>query len=473
MRYIVPAMNLDALKGAVEKLARRAAKLKLPPITLTATPDHERARVAVLTVDGHINSRVWMKPAEIEQANKKWPHRDTGERATWYAVEITGDRPTLAGDWTFCAVLEPMTTDDGETLNLIRALPGETCPAEYRTRIGACDHCKTTRRRSQTFVVRSAEGAYKVVGRQCLKDFLGYNADPQTLAAAAELLAELAALCSDSENDREESMEGAYRATEWNLEHFVAQAAAHIRLHGFLGRTKAREQDINGSAAKSTADQTIELLTPPHPSAGQEAMRDWQKFAAAHEPNAADKATAESAIEWAKTIDDRASDYLYNVNLVARHGRATRKTAGIAASIITAWQRATGQYDRPKQTTGESARPASKHIGTIGERLLLHVLCTRVILREGEYGTTGIHTLVTDDGAETVWFSSTGKVFDEGESAHVQATIKAHGEFRGTPQTTLSRVTALDSEALAKAQAKADRAAAKAAKKQQATAAAF
>ena len=74
------------------------------------------------------------------------------------AVEVVdivaiGARPSLAG-WDFLACVEPL-----EGGNLIRQVPcasiaeGELTP--WREGAIRCDHCSTSRRRTETFVVRA------------------------------------------------------------------------------------------------------------------------------------------------------------------------------------------------------------------------------------------------------------------------------------------------------------------------------
>jgi hypothetical protein len=173
-------------------------------------------------------------------------------------VSITGETPSLAG-WTFVAVLEPLTTEDGQTENLVQCLPGETCPVEFRSAIGRCDHCKMTRRRNQTFVVRNVSGEYKCVGRQCVKDFLGYNGDPHKFASWAESLAELSSMCGSAED--EEWMGGGGRiADAWDLPRFLTLVACRVRLFGWVSRSTARDS----YEKQATADVVLEMLTPPN-----------------------------------------------------------------------------------------------------------------------------------------------------------------------------------------------------------------
>lgn len=460
---LVPECNIERLEQGIDQLNKRCRRLSLPEITISKVLDHVKARVNVLTVDGHINSRVWMLPEAIEEANKKWPHKDTGERMAWYSVTVTGEQPTLKG-WEFIAVLEPMVTDDGETLNLIQCLPGKECPTEQRTRINVCDHCQHSRRRKQTFVVYNAEAQqYKSVGRQCIKDFLGYHESPEALIALAEMLASLGGLfgeCEDVDEDDYGGGGGSYRSSGWDMVHFLTLVACRIRLFGWLSAGRAFDM----GRYDSTKSVVLEILTPPRPFGDN--RKEWEELCAKHVTEPQDKELAEKAIAWAREIPSSEienSDYLANVNLVARVGHASRKTAGVAASIIVAYQKAMEQEIKRQEF---ARRPESFHVGTVGERIpLLTVKCEKVFMSESNWGVTGIHKMTTEAGSDLTWFASGGRQMEEGETCHIAATVKEHGDYKGRKQTILTRVTILSDEEVAKIKAKAERKAKRDAKK--------
>lgn len=459
--YSIPECNLSELESRIEKLNRRAVKLGVPEIVVTKQPECVKHQVRQLTtgqeIGGPATKLVWRdsiekvaNPGAAYLANAFEP---TGVVMAWWSVTVTGETPSFDG-WEFIAVLEPMHTEDGDALNLIQAVPGMACPIEYRTRIGECDHCHAFRNRKQTFVVRHMDGSHKCVGRQCVKDFLGYNGDPHALAAWSEMLAELGDLC-ESAGDEEFFGCGRLRDDGWDLRHFLTLTACRIRLFGWLGRGKA---EAMFDRRQSTADNVLEILTPPNKTFSPETYRAWEEFVAKHEVNDSDKAMAEAAIEWAKSIPSNeieGNDYLANVNLVARVGVATRKTVGIAASVIVAYAKAMEwEVNRQRQ----AAKPESNWVGEIGVRIpMLKVTCEKVIANEGSYGVIGIHKMADEFGNDLTWFASSGDWLKEGETVHIAASVKKHGEFRGRKQTILTRVKVLTDEQVAKELAKASR----------------
>src|ERR1019366_5360854 len=137
-----------------------------------------------------------------------------------------------------------------------------------------------------------------------------------------------------------------------------------------------------------------------------------------------DTEKAAAAIEWAKDLEPGDNDYLANCNLVARVGLASRKTAGVAASIIVAYFKAVEEEIRRQQ---RAARPESNWIGLVGERIkLLNITVDRVIAKESHLGVTHIHQIHDAAGNDLTWFSSSDSL-DEGAYA-VSLSVKKHDD---------------------------------------------
>lgn len=457
--YIVPECNLPELEARIEKLNKRAKRLSVDPIIVSKTFDHVKTRVHVLTVNGEVNSRVWMTPEKLAEAiaAKKWLHSDTGERMAWWKIEVEGSAPTLT-DWEFVAVLEPMPTDDGKALNMMRCLPGATCPAEYRDVIGRCDHCKMHRKRNETFVVKHKDGSHKCIGRQCVKDFLNYHKDPHTLAEWATSLAELGSLCESACDD--EWMGGGRTPDAWDLKVFLAWTASRIDKAGWLSKGKAFE---SGKLHEATANIVLDFFTPPHVNAS--GYKEWLSYKNEHAPTDKHAEDADNAIEWARAISETEiafNNYLANVNLVARTNIATRKSAGIAASILPAYFK---NVEREIALAKKATKPESNHIGIVGERVkMMKVTCEKLSGFEGAYGFSTIHKMVDENGSDLTWFGTGDSEMKEGETYYVALTIKKHDEYKGRKCTMVNRVKVLTEDEIAKELKKAEKAAKKLAK---------
>lgn len=444
--YIIPEANLPKLQEDLAKLNKRAGKLKVTPITLEAThayqeleyidptrpkleprwfTDHELSYTAVgsdIKVVGAERTFISGLAAQL-----------TGRIRQWVYITVAGETPKFAG-WSLVGCLEPLTLEDGSAKNIVRTVPGHTIPAEYRNRIGECDHCNAIRRRKETFVVQHEDGRCKMVGRQCIKDFLGHK-DPHSLARMAEWLMELAGLCEGAE--KEDWMGGGGREpNSWSLDYFLKITSAVIRKEGWLSRTKAQEFD------KTPTSSYIMFYLSPPPS-NREAAENHQKYKAEIDTILTDpihEQDAGKALDWCKELEPKdGEDYLYNINLVARSGYVKDKTVGLAASILAAYRRATGQVEEPK-----GPRPVSQHIGAVKDKLELDVQCKKVISVEGMYGSTGIHKMEDDVGNSLTWFASGGTTWlHEGGYYRIKGTVKAHDEYKGQKQTILTRVKIL------------------------------
>ena len=439
--YAIPAVNLETLQSRIDKLNRRARRIGVTEIVFTSEFSHLEHEYAMLANDATTNN-FWLRAGEpIPPAlfsQKSAEAKPTGRVREWLTVTVDGEAPHYNG-WRLIGVLEPLDTDDG-CENVVSAVPGYSVPIEYRNRVGQCDHCHTSRRRNETFVVQHENGSTKMVGRQCLKDFLGH-ADPHQLAAWAEILCELDGLCNDASDF--DWMDGGCRVPEaWNLERFLTVTAAIIRHDGWMSRTKAREiSETEFQCVMATADHVKMYLSPPARQFRTRKTQEWLDEISELLDSPEFGEQAAEAIEWAKAIDAGDNDYLYNVNLLSRAGYVTSKTAGVAASIIAAWKRA---MDKAAELSSKSERPVSQHVGTLKKRMTLTVTCERIFESEGMYGVTGIHRLRDDSGNLLAWFaSSSAEWMKEGETATVKLTPVEHTEFRGEKQTKVNRLAVL------------------------------
>jgi hypothetical protein len=149
-------------------------------------------------------------------------------------------------------------------------------------------------------------------------------------------------------------------------------------------------------------------------------------------PTEDDKAEASRVLMWAEALGDHSdlNDYLSNVHVACKQGYVDTKTKGIVASAVSAYRRDTAEVT-------ESA--TSAHVGKVGDRLILNVVVTRVTESNGYYGITTIVSMRDDTGNEFVWFASGEKTYKVGDKLQGKGAVKAHGEFRGIKQTTLTR----------------------------------
>lgn len=450
--YLIQAANLARFTDEVAKLNKRARRLGVPEITYATAHayfehEFEEERCAVESKPRwYADHEVTLEPTNEEKTYYKRVlgapkaieapanFKATGRVREHLTLTVEGETPKFAG-WEFIGSLSPVPMDNGPAENEVRATPGNTIPTEYRKRVGECDHCGTVRRRTETFVVRHENGDHRMVGRSCIKDFLGH-ADPHKLAAWAELLATFNRLAGEAADDEWGGFGEGYAEDIWDLETFLAVTAAHCRVDGWLSRTAAKER-YGDWTSTATADEVLRHLgrAPLHP----EARREWEKFVAERRPTDTDEARGEAAAAWAKDLSpdgEGLEDYLYNVNLIARSGLVRRKSAGIAASIIAAYDR---EVERRKRT---EAKGPSAHVGEVGKRTTLTLTLHKVITCEGGlYGPSYLHVMTDEAGNDVKWFASDTNDWSEvGSTVRCDATVKKHDAYKGRPCTTVNRV---------------------------------
>jgi hypothetical protein len=401
--FPVIVSRLAGVVAALEQLAKRATKKRLTPVAWTVGKAYVSRE--------HVDSK----------------HACDGLRCEGCAdvprvpVTLVGEPPRHAG-WTFVAALQHL---DGE--NVVRAVPGESPPTLYRTRGAVCDHCKAVRRRHDTFVLRHDDGRHVQVGSTCVADFLGGVSEADKLAAEASLLAQARGL---AEGGCEDSA-GGYGASSGDsmLSSYLPIVAWCVEVQGWTSRTQAREQ---GREHGATADLAWTYL-------GSKRLAD-EAGVVVTEAHVALAAAAES---WAENltdaqVDQERGDYLHNLRAVARTGLVSHRTAGIAASMVTAYQRALGAE---RKRAERAARPASEYVGTVGQRQTFAVTLDFVTGYDTAYGYTTVLKFVTEAGAAIVWKASSTDLGrgDVGKRYLLKGTVKSHEERKGVKETLVLR----------------------------------
>src|SRR3989304_10207081 len=110
-------------------------------------------------------------------------------------VRVIGSVPRVNG-WEVAARIE--FTEAG---NLVHVAPGCNAVAtEWRTVGNVCQHCNSKRRRNDLVVIRHESGEEKIVGRNCLADYIR-TTNAEGLIAYAVSLSEFGLLLTESERE--------------------------------------------------------------------------------------------------------------------------------------------------------------------------------------------------------------------------------------------------------------------------------
>lgn len=299
---------------------------------------------------------------------------------------------------------------------------------------------------------------YKVVGSNCLADFLGH-ANPENIAKLFEYLADAVQAGEESE-----SM-GGERMSHFSLVTYLGHVAAVIRVDGWMSRTNARKYNGAGGDTHATADTAWGVMM----AVAQGKTRDINPK---YIPTPEDFKRGQDSKEFMQVFMDAESqkgelnDYLYNLNLVCRMGVIDFKTSGIAASIIATATREQGKEIERKKFA--NLKETSKHFATAGDKVVVKATLMQLRELEGQYGVTTMMKFVSEDGNALTWFASgsfSEGTWELGNSYNLAGTVKKNDEFHGLKQTVLTRVTQVTQEWIDAEKAKAERKAARAAKK--------
>lgn len=440
--YKIPGGNFQHFQERMATLSRRATRLGCE-VGWKETGQEQVVIVERLgsSVSGE-NSR-YEKPEGYEPRDNEC----VIGRRTYHLVEVTGERPKLNG-WRFLATLQH---GEGEVGTIVRVVPGEDEKGleVYRKAGPTCGHCRLTRRRNDTYVVRHDDGRVVQVGSACLKDFTGH-ASPETLARQAEWLIRAADLAA-SEQDEDWGGSRGRANREFSSHHFLAITLAAIRSYGWLSRTKARELDRDGAHTSARVqDYLIE--------------RNAYKRDARLDPTAEDEAKAVEILDWARdhfsdmgvhARSTQLSQYEWNLWVVVQQDWITGRETGLLGSLVSFWQRETAQEVARRQRTAKVG--ASQHFGAEKQRgtYVGTVTFCRSFESEGRYGScyTVVKFLIA--GRDVAVWNASGNVeadFPVGATFEFTGTVVRHDVRDGVPETKLNRVKVLrETEALVSA----------------------
>lgn len=398
--FCIPAVNMVRLRQEIGKMNKRAERLNLEPIQLNELRVFSRTETDFL---GYEYDR------------------------TYHEVSVVGQKPKLSG-WSMVAAIEPQNNSE----NMVREVPGETCPAEYRKTDLHCDHCNSVRRRSVIYVLRCDEkddgqgvGDYRQVGRKCLADFLG-GASPESLLNAASNLWNLSNLCH-SASEYEWGV-GEKQVPDVEITRYVTVVCSVIRACGWIPRSRAE--------GMATADIAWHLTMYGHSEYARELVQQYNI-----RTTDADTHKARVALEWGRNISptNASNTFLHNLGVCCRQVCADNRTCGTIAALISAYERfLSAELER------KSTQSTSHHIGTVGDKHVFEdVAVAGKHSYETVYGTQLLFRFVDREGNVIVWktMSDPDWMPEIGQRFTLKATIKKHDSWNNIPQTVIIRAT--------------------------------
>lgn len=390
----LPVGNDEDFMKKCASMQKRAARLGSTPFTVAVLGDcNESRRVTTVYTDYTGVDR----------------EKSVSVSVVMRYYSIVGVLPSLPG-FEFLGVVE---FDGGAAI--IRAVPGKSIPTEYRAGSNRCDHCNKNRCRAEAIIVGEiATGRTLQVGKSCVKDFLGH--DMKELTAALEFQSYI------DQTYREESSGESYGKGVMWLEHYMAIVVAVIN------------QDDGAYRPSSFDNSTVSKARYAYMNTRK--AQDDGLVLTEREYEVA-KAYINQARELFATKTDL-SDYEYNLSHGVSRDGFSMSLAGVLASLPK-------YLSKTAAPAKKEAAASSIHVGEVGTKVEMVLTYERTISFDGSYGTNHFHFFKNGDNIvkwstnKGMWVESAYRHLNEGETIKVNATIKAHDEYKGVAQTVITR----------------------------------
>ncbi len=352
----------------------------------------------------------YLKPVEVgglwESHKVKIAHVD---------VTVKGEYPRV-GKFSFLGRIEFAAAGV-----LVQSVPGVELDPKYRDAKPICEHCGTSRRRNDVFVVRNdTTGRESVVGRSCLQEYLGCD--------LGDLLSRFDWFKAVREMADEYGGGGRCEGVVSTLD-VLTLTSVFIRLEGWLSKSAMREDD-----SSSTAEKVRGLLYSYSKDPDWLAWRTYILQARTE----ADRELAVKVIEWARALIP-ATDYEHNLHTLLGSDVASERHTGLIASAVAAYSRAVGADLHMRHQRADKTESA--YVGTEGARLkgITATIISQRCVGESSYGPVVYNEFLADDGNVFMWKSSKGTGFPDGSRVKLTGTVKKHAEYAGVRQTWLTR----------------------------------
>ena len=403
--------NMDRFQREIDKLNRRADKINCPHVRFEVL---ETKKVPDQNVVNRL-LRTFGNPIPQHELDKA-PHTEMN------TIHVMGDGPQLDG-WKFVGTLDHYSLPGKVIVNTV---PGESVPSQYYDHEASCDQCNTIRRRIETFVLEGVdenEGEWKLVGRNCLRDFFGH--DPMYVVRF------LNRVWKTIENiEKDERWYGGFGGRVvhyYDAVEVLMTTAAVIRTFGWVPGSRSFE-------ATPTSGHVRYIVNGPWSSYETE-YDAWNDFCSTiKKDDDEDRKEAIAAVRWLRK-QDASNEYMHNLKLLENSPHVPGKMIGYWCSLIATYQREQDRLQRAK-----AQNRINEHYGTISDRVEIRVKCTGVRHISGPYSDVTKHDMLTEEGHTIIWWANADAKMKRDQEYVIRARIKDHSEYKNWKQTTVSRL---------------------------------
>jgi len=333
-----------------------------------------------------------------------------------YNYTVWGESPEING-YTFLAKIEPI-----ESTNLIHSHNTEYNFSAYRTAELTCQHCNVNRYRIFYYLIKSESGNVKMVGRNCLANYMGLPDAEQIATFYESFIIE-----SNEFESEDDYMGGNGQHSKWiNLIDFLTIAKIVISESGYASQ-KSVEERINSISTKNVVQNEFY-------NTNSDRIRLTES----------DKKETKTIIESVKShLREKLESSEYNLLTNYEHTilslieseYMTIQHAGYIVSIIPF-------YNRINEIKFEnSERAESNWIGSEGQKVEnIEATLSYQNEIESQYGITYLYKFVDNIGNVLTWFSSRNMFIENGDNLTIlKATVKKHDIYNNVKQTIITR----------------------------------
>lgn len=345
---------------------------------------------------------------------RKGEDRDEETGRVYVTYEWTGPAFVQREGWTLAASVD--WVDDKPSTVFYR--PGVPVP-EAPT----CDHCKAKRHRSRTYVAVNEQGKTLTLGGNCAKQYWG------THLKYLPFWEEMGTALVPTDDDDMKWGVGAVSRVAYDVRTVLALAIPHIRSFGYV---KATDDQVPTKTRVQNLHVAFDLWGPGPVTVPVENRPEDLK--GIDNVELASDEEVDRLIEWAMG-QPADNGYWQTVQEALKNGWFAPRVLGFIVALPHGFSKR--PVARPEPRT-------LRHVGVPGERMKVPMKLTvvRTSTFETVYGMTTLTVLHDEDGNVLKSFGKMPRELrEEGDTAPVTFYVKSHGEYRGTPETVINRVS--------------------------------
>lgn len=298
----------------------------------------------------------------------------------------------VVGNYRVGAVVEK---SQDENINLVYTVDDTVDFNEYRNCAFRCDHCGTNHNRKKVVVLVDNEtGEQKMVGRACLKDFIGYEVE-----SFVAYFDDIQSITLEDEEPRIYANElGAYKCYIDNRD-YLAYCINIIEKCGYAKTVK--------TDALKALDKKIKI-------------------------NDTDYETADKVIEFFNNYETN-DIFEQNTKLFVTGKTPISWENGFVAYAYELYKKIIARLEELAN------KKQSNFYGNVGDRINITGKINRTGHYETQFGLVVIYKITDENGNVFIWKTTSYVEVENNVTVNVTGTIKAHNEYRDEKQTVLTR----------------------------------